>query len=200
MSDNRENADDAKKAHGDGGVAVFMRRRKISRMLAMQYLFMADMQNRWDELPWSEIGAFRYLAEDVCIGEDADDCNVSQEDLDASWPFANILIGGAIPLRAELDQLICGAVTNWNFNRISYVDRAILRLCAFEILKRPKNVTAATAINEAVELAKKFSTKEAQKFVNGVLDKVRHLVENMPAKADDGAETADAEERKEDGK
>ena len=180
MAEKRENADDAKKTHAGGGVADFMRRRKISRMLAMQYLFMADMQNRWNELPWNELGAFRYLAEDVCTGDDADDNQISQEDLDASWAFANILIGGAVPLRKELDELICGAVANWNFSRLSYVDRAILRLCTFEILKQPKNVTPATAINEAVELAKKFSARESHKFVNGVLDKVRHSVENMP--------------------
>ena len=180
MAEKRENADDAKKTHAGGGVADFMRRRKISRMLAMQYLFMADMQNRWNELPWNELGAFRYLAEDVCTGDDADDNQISQEDLDASWAFANILIGGAVPLRKELDELICGAVANWNFSRLSYVDRAILRLCTFEILKQPKNVTPATAINEAVELAKKFSARESHKFVNGVLDKVRHIVENMP--------------------
>ena len=183
MTEKQENADETKKANGGGGVADFMRRRKISRMLAMQYLFMADMQNRWEELPWNEIGAFRYLAEDVCSGEDNEDIMVSQEDLDASWSFANILIGGAVPVREELDELICSAVTNWNLNRISYVDRAILRLGAYEILKQPKNVTPATAINEAVELAKKFSTKDAHKFVNGVLDKVRSLVKSRTAEA-----------------
>ena len=187
MTEKSENAEDARKAHG-GGVADFMRRRKISRMLAMQYLFMADMQNRWEDLPWNEVGAFRYLAEDVCTGEEAGDDSISQEDLDAAWTFANILIGGAVPIREELDELIGGAVTNWNFSRISYVDRAILRLCAFEILKQPKNVTPATAINEAVELAKKFSTREAHKFVNGVLDKVRHIVENKTKKTNEGSD------------
>ncbi len=181
MSEKQENDGDTKKANG--GVVDFMRRRKVSRMLAMQYLFMADMQRRWEELPWNEIGAFRYLAEDVCSGEDNEDIMVSQEDLDASWSFANILIGGAVPVREELDELICSAVTNWNLNRISYVDRAILRLGAYEILKQPKNVTPATAINEAVELAKKFSTKDAHKFVNGVLDKVRSLVKSRTAEA-----------------
>ena len=53
-------------------------------------------------------------------------------------------------------------------------------------------MTPATAINEAVELAKKFSTREAHKFVNGVLDKVRHLVENMPkAERQENADESD---------
>ena len=182
MGDNLDSADEAKKSN-HCGVADFMRRRKISRMLAMQYLFMADMQNCWNELGWTEIGAFRYLAESVCSEEEAGDGAIRQEDLDASWSFANLLIGGAIPVKEELDELICSAVTNWNINRISYVDRAILRLGAFEILMHPKNVTPATAINEAVELAKKFSDRESHRFVNGVLDKVRHLVETRAAEA-----------------
>ena len=66
-----------------------------------------------------------------------------------------------------------------------------MRLCAFEILKQPKNVTPATAINEAVELAKKFSTREAHKFVNGVLDKVRHLVENKLKKSNDANDASE---------
>ena len=183
MADNLDSADEPRKANR-GGVADFMRRRKISRMLAMQYLFMADMQNCWNELGWTEIGAFRYLAELVCTDEEAGDDSVPQEDLDAAWSFANLLIGGAIPVKEELDELICSAVTNWNINRISYVDRAILRLGAYEILMHPKNVTPATAINEAVELAKKFSDRESHRFVNGVLDKVRHLVEKRAAETE----------------
>ncbi len=198
MTERKESADEPKKPNACG-VADFMRRRKISRMFAMQYLFMADMQNRWEELPWNEIGAFRYLAESVCIGEEATECQESQDDLDAAWNFANILIGGAVPVRKELDELICSAVTNWNINRIAYVDRAILRLGAYEILKQPKNVTPATAINEAVELAKKFSAKDAHKFVNGVLDKVRHLVETMAEKEVSSGESEGSEKGVEDG-
>lgn len=192
MTEQKENPTGGKSRRG-GTAADFMRRRKVSRMLAMQYLFMADIQDCWETLGWAEIGAFRYLAENA-YSDDADiDDAVSQEDLDVAWTYANVLIGGVLQIRSELDALITRAVANWELNRISYVDRAVLRLAAFEIYKKPNNVTAATAINEAVELAKKFSTREAQRFVNGVLDKVKTLVENDALKADNAEAEAEAE-------
>ena len=74
--------------------------------------------------------------------------------------------------RAEIDQIIQKNARNYEFSRLSAVDRNILRVGTYELLKCP-DVPPAVAINEAIEIAKKFSTDESGKFVNGVLDNIR---------------------------
>jgi len=72
---------------------------------------------------------------------------------------------------SDLDRTLRGLAENWDLTRMAAVDRNILRLAAYEILydaEIPKNV----AINEAIEIVKKFSTEESSKFVNGILDKL----------------------------
>jgi N utilization substance protein B len=89
--------------------------------------------------------------------------------------FANELFEGAASRAAELDTLVGAHADNWRLERMSVIDRAILRLGVFELrtAKTPPNVI----VNEAVELAKKFSSAEAAPFVNGVLDSVMHAVQ-----------------------
>lgn len=71
----------------------------------------------------------------------------------------------------ELDGKISEYATNWQIERMATVDRNVLRLAAFELLYRP-DIPPKVAINEAVELAKKFGDLESGKFVNGILDKI----------------------------
>ena len=71
----------------------------------------------------------------------------------------------------ELDQTITSASDNWRLVRMSLVDRNILRLGVFELLHRP-DTPPRVAINEAVELAKRFGTEDSAAFVNGVLDRI----------------------------
>ncbi|MGE5280462.1 MAG: transcription antitermination factor NusB [Deltaproteobacteria bacterium] len=73
--------------------------------------------------------------------------------------------------RQEVDQILAAAATNWQLDRMAAVDRNILRLAAIELLFR-QDVPPKVAINEAVELAKKYGDLESGKFVNGILDKV----------------------------
>jgi len=73
--------------------------------------------------------------------------------------------------RARIDEIISDKSKNWSLERISKVDLGILRMAIFELLFRadiPKNVT----INEAIEVAKKFGTKDSPAFINGILDEV----------------------------
>lgn len=86
--------------------------------------------------------------------------------------FAEPLIRGALEHRDEADQLIILHVKNWDFHRIAAVDRNVLRLAIYEMLHR-EDIPPIVSINEAVDIAKRFSTQESGKFVNGILDKVR---------------------------
>lgn len=85
--------------------------------------------------------------------------------------FCQRLINGVCQNKAEIDQLIEKTSENWSLKRMSVVDRNILRLATFELLKCPDIPFKAT-LNEAIELAKKFSTDESGAFINGILDKI----------------------------
>jgi N utilization substance protein B len=94
--------------------------------------------------------------------------------------FSRSLIDGVRRNRAELDELLTSTADNWSLRRMAAIDRNIMRLGAFEILYAgtPNRV----AINEAVELAKRFGAKQSAQFVNGVLDRV--LAEHGPEEND----------------
>ena len=85
--------------------------------------------------------------------------------------FANQLFEGAAHDATQLDELISRHAQNWRLERISAIDRAILRLAMHEM--RATDTPAKVVINEAVELAKKFSSEESGGFVNGILDTYR---------------------------
>lgn len=85
--------------------------------------------------------------------------------------FALQVVRGVIEDRADLDRRIEAASTNWRLARMPVVDRNILRIGAYELVMRP-DVPASVAINEAIELAKKFGGAESRAFVNGILDRI----------------------------
>jgi N utilization substance protein B len=86
--------------------------------------------------------------------------------------FAEPLIRGALEHRDALDEHIKKHVKNWEIHRIAAVDRNIMRLAIYEMLYRD-DIPPVVSINEAVDIAKKFSTQDSGKFVNGVLDKIK---------------------------
>jgi len=86
--------------------------------------------------------------------------------------FAEPLIRGALEHREETDAVIKKHAINWELHRIAAVDRNILRLAIYEMLHRD-DIPPIVSINEAVDIAKKFSTQDSGKFVNGILDKVK---------------------------
>jgi N utilization substance protein B len=85
--------------------------------------------------------------------------------------YAVELVSGATAAMPELDALIGEAAEDWTVERLAALDRAILRLAAFELLHRP-DVPVGAAIDEAVEAAKELSTDESGRFVNGVLGRI----------------------------
>jgi N utilization substance protein B len=82
--------------------------------------------------------------------------------------FANQLFEGAAHDAAVLDELIAKHAVNWKLERVAAIDRAILRLALHEI--RATDTPVKVVINEAVDLAKKYSSDDAKGFVNGILD------------------------------
>ena len=86
--------------------------------------------------------------------------------------FAEPLIRGVIENRETLDEKIKFHAKNWDLHRMAVVDRNILRLAIYEMTHR-EDIPPIVSINEAVDIAKKFSTEDSGKFVNGILDKVK---------------------------
>jgi len=89
--------------------------------------------------------------------------------------FAKELVAAAVDRAKEVDDLIASASKNWRIDRMSRVDRNILRLGACELLAF-RDIPVKVVINEAVELAKRFGTSESSAFVNGVLDRIAGAV------------------------
>ncbi|MCP5551413.1 MAG: transcription antitermination factor NusB [Akkermansiaceae bacterium] len=89
-----------------------------------------------------------------------------------SRAFAVALLRGVIANLAEIDARIAASVENYALNRLAGVDRNLLRLAVYE-LAFDTDVPPAVAINEAIEIAKRFGTEESARFVNGVLDRIR---------------------------
>lgn len=86
--------------------------------------------------------------------------------------FANKLFAGAVDHIEEIDVLIRNCTDHWRLERLAAVDRNIMRLGIFEMLYQP-DTPPAVVINEALEVARKFSSVESVQFLNGVLDYVR---------------------------
>ncbi len=86
--------------------------------------------------------------------------------------FSLALYEGALRHRAEIDRRIAAAAENWRLPRMAVVDRNVLRLGAYELLFAP-DTPPNVAIDEAIELARKFGSLDSPSFVNGVLDKLR---------------------------
>ena len=85
--------------------------------------------------------------------------------------YAQELVDGCTKRRDELDARIAAVAEHWDVSRMAVVDRAIMRVGVYELLYRP-DVPPKVAIDEAIRLAKKFSTAESGAFVNGILDRI----------------------------
>jgi transcription antitermination protein NusB len=117
--------------------------------------------------------ASRLVAVEVLYGADVRGCDAIEllDDREDAEPFCRHLVQEVSGRRLELDRLIGSHARGWATERMSVVDRNVLRVGALELLEG--DVPAAAVIDEAVEIAKHFSGDEAGRFVNGVLDAVR---------------------------
>jgi len=85
--------------------------------------------------------------------------------------FADMLAAGVSTNIEEIDETIIRHAANWRLDRMATIDRNIMRLAVFELLYVP-DTPPKVAINEAIEMAKKYGDKDSGKFVNGILDKI----------------------------
>jgi N utilization substance protein B len=83
-------------------------------------------------------------------------------------PFAEELVDGVAANRAEIDSILLSHVENWSLERMATLDRNILRVAVYELVHRPET-PSSVAISEAVEIAKRLSTEDSGRFVNGIL-------------------------------
>jgi len=141
--------------------------RRTGRAYALQLLYARDGDPTTDVT-----GAAASWAQDFELEIDA-----------TSQAFADELVAAAGEHGARIDQLITGASKNWRIDRMSRVDRNILRLGACELVAF-RDVPVKVVINEAVELAKRFGTAESSAFVNGVLDRIATAVGRRPEDED----------------
>ena len=131
-----------------------MSNRRQARECALQSLYYADSANLAQEITANYLAQFkRELAE--------------------CYPFCEDLVHGTVTHLPEIDKLICAYAKNWTVSRMSAVDRSILRMSTYEIIFSPEKTPVPAIIDEAIELAKKFSTENSSKFINGLLDQLK---------------------------
>ncbi len=157
-----------------------MRKRREARERAVQFLFQYDV-NPAEDLEaalntfWENTRLNAALeAHGPTWGEQVQAPSPTNEEL-ATRIFADILVRGVLQHREVLDEIIRRHAKNWDLHRMAVVDRNIMRLAIHEMLHRD-DIPPVVSINEAVDIAKKFSTIESGKFVNGILDKVKDEV------------------------
>ncbi len=98
--------------------------------------------------------------------------------------FSKRLVVGTMEHRAEIDTVIQGVAQNWNISRMAVVDRNVLRLATHELL-HCSDIPPKVAINEAIEIGKRYSTQNSGAFINGILDKIMNRAPSGPADVPD---------------
>ena len=138
-----------------------MKKRTRARELALQFLYQLDL--RGPDLIEEAKVFFR--------GEEPDK---------GAREFAIELVSGVAEHREELDREIRAVAQNWEITRMAVIDRNVLRMAAYELFHSP-DIPPKVAINEAIELGKRYSTQNSGAFINGILDKIKLERKDAPA-------------------
>jgi N utilization substance protein B len=144
-----------------------MASRRRSRQYALQAMYQADLAGA--PLGASLQPLWSGLMEGEGIGEEP---RVPESE---EVEFAQRLVRGVDDHRARIDDLIESCSTNWRLSRMPIVDRNILRMAAYELMEC-LDIPANVAINEAIELAKRFGAGESRAFVNGIVDRMARVL------------------------
>jgi transcription antitermination protein NusB len=137
-------------------------RRRLARELAVQSLY----QLRMNEVNIDQ--AIRIVIEEALQENEAE---LRQKNEDISPEDVKELVAGTEGYLADIDLLLTDYLKGWKIDRLSKVDREILRLGVYEMIYR-EDVPPKVVVNEAIEMSKHFGTDESGKFVNGVLGKM----------------------------
>lgn len=132
-----------------------MRERTKSRELTLQALYQLEMRKN-------------IKLEDFFVSFWQANCVINSVKI-----FCEQLVRGIIKHKKEIDNIIKTYSYNWELKRIAKIDKNILRLGIFELKYLKKEIPRKVSINEAIELAKKYSTEDSGKFVNAILDKIK---------------------------
>jgi len=155
-----------------------MRKRTQAREFALQILF----QQEFSDLDTEE--ALRRFWRDKSASSDV-------------LEYTEWLVSGIISRLEAIDKVVQSYSDNWRISRMAVVDRNVLRLAAFEMLHE-ENIAPAVIINEALEIAKKFSSDKGALFINGILDAVGRNIDRlrkeMKERNNDGSEGQRSEE------
>jgi len=130
-----------------------MGRRRKAREDTLRILFRLEFENRQIEKTLDQYWKSKKASEEI-------------------KEYSTWLVNGVISDQAKIDNIIQQVSEHWRISRMALVDRNILRMAVFELLYE-ENIAPAIVINEAIEIAKKYSGEEAATFVNGILDAVR---------------------------
>lgn len=145
-----------------------MKKRTRARELALQFLYQADLVKK--------------------PAEEADEFLREEERDPETRRFAQRLISGTLEGREEIDEVIQDVAQNWNISRMAVVDRNVLRLATHELMNC-QDIPPKVAINEAIEIGKRYSTQNSGAFINGILDRIMNRV----AKTTSSKDTSDVE-------
>lgn len=143
-----------------------MKKRTRARELALQFLYQADLVQK----PL----------------EESDDFLREEERDPETRKFAQRLIQGTLEGRDEIDDVIQKVAQNWNISRMAVVDRNVLRLATYELLNC-QDIPPKVAINEAIEIGKRYSTQNSGAFINGILDRIMNRGSEETSPTTDGS-------------
>lgn len=132
-----------------------MSNRRLARECALQALYYADSLK---DMPQEDV--LDYAAD-------------YRKELGEYFPFCEELIKGSLVHLKEIDTMVSSYAKNWTIGRMSAVDRSILRMATYELVFSPEKTPVPAIIDEAIELAKKYSTENSSKFINGLLDQLK---------------------------
>lgn len=132
-----------------------MSNRRMARECALQCLYYADSAKMLDGAKVAP-----YAAD-------------FQQELAENFAFCKDLVDGTTQYLPQIDALVSKYAKNWTIGRMSVVDRSILRMAAYELVFSTEKTPAPAVIDEAIELAKKYSTDNSGKFINGLLDQLK---------------------------
>ena len=132
-----------------------MTSRRLARECALQSLYYADSLKSADQPELTQYTAgFR-------------------KELGETFTFCEELVNGTSAHLPQIDKLVSAYARNWTVARMSAVDRSILRMATYEMIFSPERTPVPAIIDEAIELAKKYSTENSSKFINGLLDQLK---------------------------
>ncbi len=147
-------------------------KRRVAREIALQSLYQIEM---------NEVSPREAVANAV---HEAENDNEGQLDVDAEKippQYIHELVEGTQTYKATIDEWLAEYLKGWQMDRLSKVDREVLRLAVYEMVYRD-DVPPKVVVNEAIELAKHFGTEESGKFVNGVLGKMIKELDTLKGK------------------